>query len=82
MKGNQVCSNEGLSRFPKADKYEIAKKHSRKCNMYVEIKQFPKAVKELYNKISTVILLIKFLVYQRDLSHLQGIRILFTYLFT
>ena len=40
-------------------------------NKYVEIKQFSKVdVKQ--NNISTVILLIKFLVYQWDPRHLQG----------
>ena len=40
-------------------------------NKYVEIKQFSKVdIKQ--NNISTVILLIKFLVYQWDPHHLQG----------
>ena len=45
-------------------------------NKYVEIKQFSKVdIKE--NNISTVILLIKFLVYQWDPRHLQGSRVVY-----
>ena len=45
-------------------------------NKYVEIKQFSKEdIKQ--NNISTVILLIKFLVYQWDPRHLQGSRVVY-----
>ena len=47
-----------------------------KHNKYIEIKQFSKVdIKQ--NNISTVILLIKFLVYQWNLRHLQSIRVLY-----
>ena len=42
-------------------------------NKYVEIKQFSK--EDIKQYISTVILLIKFLVYQLDPRHLQGSRV-------
>ena len=43
-------------------------------NKYVEIKQFSKVEIKQHN-VSTVILLIKFLVYQWDPHHLQGSRV-------
>ena len=50
-------------------------------NKHVEIKQFSKEdIKQ--NNISTVILLIKFLVYQWDLRHLQGSRIVYIFIYT
>ena len=51
--------------------------------MYIEIKQFPKVDIEL-NNISTVILLIKFLLCQWDLRHfdLQGSRVVYTFVYT
>ena len=45
-------------------------------NKYVEIKQLSK-VDSKQNNISTVILLIKFLVYQWDPRHLQGSRVVY-----
>ena len=48
-------------------------------NKYVEIKQFSKEdIKP--NNISTVILLIKFLFYQRDPRHLQGSRVVYIFI--
>ena len=50
-------------------------------NKYVEIKQFSKEdIKQ--NNISTVILLIKFLVYQWDPRHLQGSRVVYIFIYT
>ena len=50
-------------------------------NKYVEIKQFSKGdIKQ--NNISSVILLIKFLVYQWDLRHLQGSRVVYIFIYT
>ena len=50
-------------------------------NKYVEIKQFSKEdIKQNY--ISTVILLIKFLVYQWDPRHLQGSRVVYIFIYT
>ena len=50
-------------------------------NKYVEIKQFSKVdIKQ--NNISTVILLIKFLVYQWDPRHLQGSRVVYIFIYT
>ena len=50
-------------------------------NRYVEIKQFPKEdIKQ--NDISTVILLIKYLVYQWDPCHLQGSRVVYIFIYT
>ena len=51
-----------------------------KHNKYVEIKQFSKVdIKQ--NNISTVILLIKFLVYQWDRPHLQGSRVVYIFVY-
>ena len=50
-------------------------------NKYVEIKQFSKEDIE-QNNISTVILLIKFLVYQWDPRHLQGSRVVYIFIHT
>ena len=50
-------------------------------NKYVEIKQFSK-VDIKRNNISTVILLIKFLVYQWDPRHLQGRRVVYIFIYT
>ena len=47
---------------------------------YVEIKQFSKDNIKL-NIISTVILLIKFLVYQEDPRHLQGSRVVYIFVY-
>ena len=50
-------------------------------NKYVEIKQSSKVdIKQ--NNISTVILLIKFLVYQWDPRHLQGSRVGYIFIYT
>ena len=50
-------------------------------NKYVEIEQFSKEdIKQNY--ISTVILLIKFLVYQWDPRHLQGSRVVYIFIYT
>ena len=50
-------------------------------NKYVEMKQFSKVdIKQ--NNISTVILLIKFLVYQWDPRHLQGSRVVYIFIYT
>ena len=50
-------------------------------NKYVEIKQISKEdIKQ--NNISTVILLIKFLVYQWDPRHLQGSRLVYIFIYT
>ena len=50
-------------------------------NKYVEIKQFSKVdIKQ--NNISTVILLIKFLVYQWDPRHLQGSQVVYIFIYT
>ena len=49
-------------------------------NKYVEIKQFSKEdIKQ--NNISSVILLIKFLVYQWDPRHLQGSRVVYIFIY-
>ena len=49
-------------------------------NQYVEIKQFSKVdIKQ--NNISTVILLISFLVYQCDPRHLQGSRVVYIFIY-
>ena len=49
-------------------------------NIYVEIKQFIKVdIKQ--NNISTVILLINFLVYQWDLRHLQEYRVVYIFVY-
>ena len=49
-------------------------------NKYVEIKQFSKVdIKQ--NNISTVILLIKFLVYQWDPRHLQGSLVVYIFVY-
>ena len=50
-------------------------------NKYVKIKQFSKEdIKQ--NNISTVILLIMFLVYQWDPRHLQGSRVVYIFIYT
>ena len=50
-------------------------------NKYLEIKQFSKEdIKQ--NNISTVILLIKFLVYQWDPRHLQGSQVVYIFIHT
>ena len=50
-------------------------------NKYVEIKQFSKEdIKQ--NNISTVILLIKILVYQWDPRHLQGSWVVYIFIYT
>ena len=50
-------------------------------NKYVEIKQFSKVdIKQ--NNISTVILLIKFLVYQWDPRHLQRSQVVYIFIYT
>ena len=49
-------------------------------NKYVEIKQISK-VDIIQNNISTVILLIKFLVYQWDPRHLQGSRVVYIFVY-
>ena len=49
-------------------------------NKYVEIKQFSK-VKIKQNNISTVILLIKFFVYQWNPRHLQGNRAVYIFVY-
>ena len=50
-------------------------------NKFVEIKQFSKEdIKQ--NNISTIILLIKFLVYQWDPRHLQGSRVVYIFIYT
>ena len=50
-------------------------------NKYIEIKQFSKEdIKQ--NNISTVILLIKFLVYQWVPRHLQGSRVVYIFIYT
>ena len=50
-------------------------------NKYVEIKNFSKVdIKQ--NNDSTVILLIKFLVYQWDPRHLQGNRVVYIFIYT
>ena len=50
-------------------------------NKYVEIKQFSKVdIKQ--NNISTVILWIRFLVYQWDPRHLQGSRVVYIFIYT
>ena len=50
-------------------------------NKYVEMKQFSKVdIKQ--NNISTVSLLNKFLVFQWDLRHLQGSRVVYIFIYT
>ena len=50
-------------------------------NKYVEINQFSKVdIKQ--NNISTVILLIKFLVHQGDPRHWQGSRVVYIFIYT
>ena len=49
-------------------------------NSYVEIKQFSKVdIKQ--DNVSNIILLIKFLVYQWDPRHLQGSRVVYTFVY-